>query len=385
MQRLKASELASLPDGMYNDGNGLYLRVRNQGRSRDFLYRGTINGKQTFRSLGSTKTLTLSEARQKAKTYVLEPVVKSPYFKDEWEKALREVQFFKQWKYEYQFKCYKHYIETHVLPILGSMEIEDITVKDILRVLQPLWKTNPYQGSRTRYILQHLFNRFMVQSYCKKNPAIWEGNLSLYLPVAKKLHKVEHRASAPYQEIPSLVQRFMSSTLGASLFAVFLLATCLRVTEGRLVKWSYIKHSDTLGDYLDIPAENRKGHKTENNLVPLTPEVLHLLTLVPKKGEYIFSSTKGNALEINRVNKFYRESMKLPYSPHGGRTSFRVWSAENGEDFTASELILSHSIGNETTQAYFRTSLYEKRRDILIRWNRYIFSLVFFGEPSLIE
>lgn len=377
MHKLKASELLTLPDGMYNDGNGLYLRVRNQGKSRDFLYRGTINGKQTFRSLGSARTLNLTEARQKAKNYVLTPVVKSPLFKDVWEETLREVQFFKQWKYEYQYNCYHHYIETHVLPLLGTREISSITSKDILEILQPLWKTNPYQGSRTRYILQLLFNWFMVHKYTKENPATWEGNLSLYLPPVKKVHKVEHMPSAPYQEIPSLVQRFLESSYKAKYLAVFLLATCLRVTEGRLLKWEYIKHSDALGDYLDIPAENRKGHKTENNQVPLTKEMLKLLSMVPREGDYIFSTTSNKPLEINKVNQFYRKFMDLPYSAHGGRTSFRVWSAENGEDFTASEIILSHSIGNETVQAYFRTSLFNKRRDILDRWNKYIFPMDF--------
>lgn len=375
MQRLKATELSTLPDGMYNDGNGLYFRVRNQGKSRDFLYRGSINSKQTYRSLGTLKTISLTEARQKAKTFILEPITKTPYFKDVWEETLKEVQFFKQWKYQYQYNCYAHYIKEHVLPSLGSKEIGDISSKNILEILQPLWKTNPYQGSRTRYVLQLLFNWFMVHNYCKKNPAIWEGNLSLYLPPVKKVHKVEHMASAPYQEIPSLVHTFLTSVYSIKYLIVFLLATCLRATEGRLVKWEYIKTSESQGTYLDIPAENRKGHKTENNQVPLTEELLHLLTLVPRRGEYIFSNRAGNPIDLNQINKFYREDMNLSYTAHGGRSSFRVWSAENGEDYTASELILSHSIGNETTQAYFRTSLFNKRREILNKWNKYIFSL----------
>ena len=74
--------------------------------------------------------------------------------------------------------------------------------------------------------------------------------------------------------------------------------------------------------------------------------------------------------------------MNLSYSAHGGRSSFRDWSAEKGEDFTASELILSHSIGNSTVQAYFRTSLFNKRREILDRWNKYIFPMDFLVERA---
>ena len=53
MATLRQATLFTLPDGIYPDGGNLYFRVRNQGRTREFLYRCTIKGKPTFRSLGS--------------------------------------------------------------------------------------------------------------------------------------------------------------------------------------------------------------------------------------------------------------------------------------------------------------------------------------------
>ena len=380
---LKSSELSSLPDGMYNDGNGLYFRVRNQGKSRDFLYRGTLNGKQTYRSLGSLKTLSLSQARKKAKDFTIEPIAPKKTFSILWEETLREVQFTKQWKYEYQFSCYAHYIKVHLIPKIGAMKISDITREVVYQTLLPLWKTNAYQGSRTRYILEALFDKFILHGYCKINPAIWQGNLSLYLPTVKKVRKpVRHFNAASYTEIPSLVLRMWKTPYLTKYFAIFLLATCLRNKEGRTLKWAYLKHTDAFGYYLDIPAENRKGHKEHNNVVPLSDEVMQLLFLLPRTSEYIFTNTIGTLLDKDSLSKFYRVRLNLDITGHGGRSSFRVWSAENGEDYVASEFILSHNVGNETTRAYLRTSLYQKRKEILNKWSKYIFKGIDFSMDS---
>lgn len=99
MPTLRQATLLTLPDGTYPDGNNLYFRVRNQGRTREFLYRCTIKGKPTFRSLGSIKKIpTLKEARQRAKEYIPEESVTKILFKDAYEKALPHLLLHKQWK-----------------------------------------------------------------------------------------------------------------------------------------------------------------------------------------------------------------------------------------------------------------------------------------------
>ena len=59
-------------------------------------------------------------------------------------------------------------------------------------------------------------------------------------------------------------------------------------------------------------------------------------------------------------------------SPHGFRSSFRDWAAEQREPFDVAEACLAHQIGNATSQAYNRTNLLEPRRPIMDRWARFL-------------
>ena len=52
--------------GYYSDGNGLYLQVSVTG-SKSWIFRFTITGKQREMGLGAIHTISLSEARLKAK------------------------------------------------------------------------------------------------------------------------------------------------------------------------------------------------------------------------------------------------------------------------------------------------------------------------------
>ena len=49
-------------------------------------------------------------------------------------------------------------------------------------------------------------------------------------------------------------------------------------------------------------------------------------------------------------------------SLHGFRSSFRDWCAENGIDDNVAEFSLAHKVGNSVTQAYFRSTLFDKRK-----------------------
>ena len=56
--------------------------------------------------------------------------------------------------------------------------------------------------------------------------------------------------------------------------------------------------------------------------------------------------------------------------PHGFRSTFRVWAAE-ATNYPAelAELCLMHSVGSAVYQAYQRSDLFEKRRNIMRDWN----------------
>lgn len=390
MNGLKASEIKSLPDGIYRDEGNLYFRVRKNGSIREFLYRGSVNGKQTYRSLGSLKTLSLKEARQKAKTYVLVPIIKIPTFNNLWKEALDEVAFQKQWVKEASYKSNQRYLE-RTLPTLGSLKVTLITKEDILSYLKPLWKENAYEGERTRSILEAVFDRFISKKLITENPAAWDKNLDGDLPHWKDVHEVEHRKALKWDLVPDLMSKvFLSQNQGRYLL-MFVVATALRITECRTLKWEYIESNKEMGEYFNIPAENRKKNrkkKLSNHILPITPLMKQILSLVPKTSEYIFTNTNNEVFGITCCNHLLQHQYKIDATVHGFRTCFRTWGAIKKQDFASCELILSHSlcnIGTQSTRCYFGTDMYDERKKILTRWNKYIFSKVKFSMDSVAE
>ena len=352
MNGLKASEIKSLPDGIYRDEGNLYFRVRKNGSIREFLYRGSVNGKQTYRSLGSLKTLSLKEARQKAKTYVLAPIVRIPTFNNLWKEALDEVAFQKQWAKEASYKSNQRYLE------------------------------------RTRSILEAVFDRFISKKLITENPAAWDKNLDGDLPHWKDVHEVEHRKALKWDLVPDLISKvFLSQNQGRYLL-MFVVATALRITECRTLKWEYIESNKEMGEYFNIPAENRKKNrkkKLSNHILPITPLMKQILSLVPRTSEYIFTNTNNEVFGITCCNHLLQHQYKIDATVHGFRTCFRTWGAIKKQDFASCELILSHSlcnIGTQSTRCYFGTDMYDERKKILTRWNKYIFSKVKFSMDS---
>ncbi len=68
-----------------------------------------------------------------------------------------------------------------------------------------------------------------------------------------------------------------------------------------------------------------------------------------------------------------RRRMDLDYTMHGFRTSFRAWATEATEyPHEMLELALAHIVRDETVRAYMRTSMFEKRRQLMEDWATYL-------------
>ena len=63
----------------------------------------------------------------------------------------------------------------------------------------------------------------------------------------------------------------------------------------------------------------------------------------------------------------------IPAVPHGFRSSFRDWAAEQTDAPNAvMEAALAHSVKNATEAAYSRTDLFERRRGLMEAWAAYL-------------
>jgi hypothetical protein len=57
---------SAIKRGLLNDGDGLYLQIAASG-GKSWIFRYREHGRHRYHGLGSTKTLTLSEAREAAR------------------------------------------------------------------------------------------------------------------------------------------------------------------------------------------------------------------------------------------------------------------------------------------------------------------------------
>ncbi len=61
--------------------------------------------------------------------------------------------------------------------------------------------------------------------------------------------------------------------------------------------------------------------------------------------------------------------MKLDATPHGFRSSFKVWAAEVAHaQYEVSEAALEHTNPSKVVAAYLRTDFYQERIALMARW-----------------
>ena len=67
--------------------------------------------------------------------------------------------------------------------------------------------------------------------------------------------------------------------------------------------------------------------------------------------------------------------MEVPAVPHGFRSTFRDWCAEQTDyPNEVAEMALAHTISNKVEAAYRRGDLFEKRKQLMHDWGIYAFS-----------
>ena len=146
--------------------------------------------------------------------------------------------------------------------------------------------------------------------------------------------------------------------------------TAARSGEVRNAVWSEIDLNERTWF---IPAERMKNGKAHR--VPLCERAIEILTEARAFGDddgLIFPSTKGGALGSGAFAELLRDC-GIDAVPHGFRTSFRTWAAEQTDaPREVCEHALAHVNGNQVEAAYQRSDLFEKRRELLNQWARYV-------------
>jgi integrase len=134
-----------------------------------------------------------------------------------------------------------------------------------------------------------------------------------------------------------------------------------------------------------VPANRMKGGREHR--VPLSPRALELLRQrwhsEVSPSAYVFRgrqpgsglSVMALAMVLRRMGDVEAGQEAPPWAGctvHGFRSSFKDWTAEEtnfGREL--SEAALAHLVGDEVERAYRRGDALEKRRALMLAWERY--------------
>lgn len=391
----------SLKPGRYydNSGVGLQVYVRKSG-SKAFVQRLRFNNKYIDIGLGGYPTISLAEARRMAtenkilsakgidpRTTKTQPLV-VPSFETVAQEYLKiKLKELSNEKHKAQWLST---LEQYAYPALGKMIVSNISTDDVLNALTPIWDNVPETASRTRGRIEAVLNYAIAKKYMPApNPAAWSGNLKALLPSKNKTTDVEHHPALQLRDAKRWWKELNARDGQGRNALMMLTLTAARSGEIRGMHWQEIylfepdevKSSGFYGIWT-IPASRMKTR--HEHRLPIIYPMLKILENSPKQEGLVFPSPKGGLLSdmtlsalMKRINlsagkKFVDHRSKRPAVPHGLRSTFRDWVAENQKSREAAELQLAHKFGSAVEHAYYRSDLLKDRAKLMNEWFNFL-------------
>lgn len=383
--------------GKYHDGGGLglYLRVDTNG-ARFWVQRIFIQGKRRELGLGSPPLVPLIQARELAmenKRLVRaggDPLAErrrtrnTLTFAEAMEKYLAvKLTEFGNEKHRRQWRAT---LDRYALPVIGAMPVEMIAMRDVLRVLEPIWSIKTETASRLRGRIEAVLSWAAVAGHrAGDNPARWKGNLDQMLAKPGKLAKARHWPALALDDVPRWWRDLAGRSGMAAAALRFACLTAARSGEVRLASWAEIDLETALWI---VPGERMKAGREHR--VPLSPEAVALLRGLPRLAGsgFVFFAARGGALSDMSVSavmrRLHEAAVKMggegyldprsrrPAVPHGLRSTFRDWAAEVGYERDMAEIALAHTVGSTVERAYRRSDMLERRRAMMAAWSGFL-------------
>ena len=369
----------------YSDEHGLILRVMPAG-SKQWIWRGMVNGRRRDLGLGGFPYLSLAEAREKAMDYrrlaraggdpatarpTPKPTTKpsksrAPTFK----KVAAEVIDFHRptWRNPRSAAQWESSLRDYAYPVLGNKPVDEITSAHVLRVLQPIWNTKRETARRTRQRISAVMKAAIAAGYRSDNPAA--DALTSALPRGGGARR--NQRALPYVDVADALARVRASMAHTTtkLALEFLVLTAARSGEVRMMVWDEV---DTAENLWIVPADRMKAGK--EHCVPLSASALTILREAAeiRQNHLVFPSATGRPMSDNTLSKLLRQ-LRIDAVPHGFRSSFRDWCGESAQPREVAEAALAHTIRNKAEAAYARTDLLERRRTLMEAWSHYLAS-----------
>ena len=246
--------------------------------------------------------------------------------------------------------------------------MDAITTADVIAVLVPIWNEKRVTAQRVRQRIGAIMRWAIAQGYRGDNPA--GEALAAVLPrngVAR-----QHQRALPHGEVAAALAKVRASEAwpATKLAFEFLVLSACRSGEVRGARWDEI---DPEAATWTVPALRTKAGREQR--VPLSTRALGVLdrarALADGSG-LVFASPTGRALTSNTLSGLCHDN-DIGCVPHGFRSSFRDWAAEQTDTpHAVMEAALAHAVRDKAEAAYARSDLFEKRRKLMEQWAGYL-------------
>ena len=381
-EKLSDLKVRSLKNpGRYPDGATLYLVVWPSG-SKSWVQRLTIGGRRADLGLGGYPAMSLAQARRRAQdNRILAKSGGDPLAEKREEAMVAAMPTFEALarqhiaEHRYAWRNAKHAgqwlstLETYAFPAIGTVKVNEITRRQVVDVLSPIWHTKAETARRVRQRIRAVMDRAVALGYIDYNPAGDAINGAL-----TKMPRVRaHHRALPYLELPAALAAVRGSTASPSVKLAFemLALTACRSGEVRGMIWDEVNW-DT-GAWT-IPADRMKAGRLHR--VPLSRRAQEILKEARCLGDgidFVFPAPRsGGVLSDMSLTQMLRR-LGLDFVPHGLRSSFRDWAAEQTDaPHAVMETALAHTVGNATEAAYARSDLFELRRGLMDKWSEFL-------------
>ena len=361
--------------GLYWDEHGLILRVKPSGY-KQWIQRLFIHGKRRELGLGSIRLVTLAQARERAIANRRlarsggNPLASRRHSVPTFQQAATKVyaMYRPNWRSDHHAAQWRASLRHFVYPKMGRMRVDGITTADVMAVLSPIWNTKPPTARRVRQRISAVMKWAIAQGYRMDNPA--GEALGAALPKQGGIQR--HFKALPYGEVAGAIRtvRQSEADVAVKLGFEFLVLTACRSGEMRRARWEEIDLDAGVWMIPPVRMKHRREHR-----VPLSErawEILDEARGIERSSDLVFPSPAGGLLPDRDLSALLRE-LGIAAVPHGFRSSFRDWAAEQTDaPHAVMEAALSHVIRNQVEAAYARSDLFERRRRLMDDWAGYL-------------
>jgi integrase len=373
---LRIAPLPELPEGAKPDPSRI--------PSKAWILRVVIGGKRRDMGLGAFPSVSLADARAKAREARelirkgSDPIAKQQEAQAALRAAVAATMTLREcgdayitahgagWRNAKHGQQWRNTLKEYVYPFAGDLDVRRVALPHVMSILEPIWREKPETASRVRGRLESVLDWATARGYrAGENPARWRGHLDKLLPARSKVARPTHHAALPVHELGPFMQRLRRVEGMGARALEFAILTAARSGEARGALWSEI---DLRTKLWTVPSDRMKAGKEHR--VPLSDAACELLKALPRFAgpDIVFPAPSGGTLSDMTLSAVLRR-MGVPVTVHGFRSTFRDWCAERTNyPHEVAEMALAHVVGNKVEAAYRRGDLFEKRRQLMQSW-----------------